>query len=85
MTDIYKDNLPEKDMELDFDKLEQVSGGAGPIETVYTALESAGLLPRIASLPPKEAVLLIRNYCNQNGLAQYSVYANAVYSFLCLL
>ena len=28
MTDIYKDNLPEKDMELDFDKLEQVSGSS---------------------------------------------------------
>ena len=78
--------MEEKNLrELNMNELEKVSGGAGPIETVYTALESAGLLPRIASLPPKQAVLLILNYCNQNGLAQYSVYVNAVYSFLCLL
>ena len=27
MTDIYKDNFPEKDMELNMDELEKVSGG----------------------------------------------------------
>ena len=42
MTDIYKDNLPEKDMELDFDKLEQVSGGAGLLEQLVTRIKADG-------------------------------------------
>ena len=44
MTDISKDNLPEKDMELNLDDLDQVAGG-GILQDLINRIVNSGKAP----------------------------------------
>lgn len=69
--------MEEKNMrELNMDEMDKVSGGVSELETLYRKLEEAGLLNEVAALPRKQAITIVKNFCNQNGLSEYAIWGH---------